>query len=158
MSLATPSSRKEGSRIGTDDAESEGDHAVSTGAVACEVAPDIEARPKLAKVHREPAHLAGQGHAGFRRPRVERPPLERSASPKSSAKQSDDGGDEQEDRVHCCLLNESTSLLLIVERAWFKSTNPTSRELSLNLSELRSSTAKTALRTGLVNSVVKISM
>src|SRR5215216_3856801 len=47
--------------------------------------------------------------------------------------QSDDGGDEQEDRVHCCLLNESSSLLLIVERARFKSTNPTSSEFSPDL-------------------------
>src|SRR5829696_1723367 len=45
----------------------------------------------------------------------------------------DDGGDEQEDRVHCCLLNESSSLLLIVERAWFKSTIPPPRERSPNL-------------------------
>jgi hypothetical protein len=36
--------------------------------------------------------------------------------------QRDDGGDEQEDRVHRSLLSESSSLLLIVERGWSKST------------------------------------
>jgi hypothetical protein len=101
-----PPGRK-GTRAGTDDAESEGDRAASTGVVAAwdrtwdGGAPGSE-REKRARSRPRPTPWRRARCASASLPEIERG-------------EGDQGGGEQEDRVHCLLLEQSSSLLLIVE-------------------------------------------
>jgi hypothetical protein len=78
-----PPGRK-GTRAGTDDAEGEGDHATSTGAVAHGSRLGWRRARKLAMTNRELARTIGQFHADCRRPRLDRV-ARVPASPRSSA-------------------------------------------------------------------------
>ena len=101
-----PPGRK-GTRAGTGDAEGEGDHATSTGAVAYGVAPGMEARPEVSDGSPRTRAL---GWAISRRSATPAARARRAGASLAEIErdESDQGGDEQEDGVHCFLLDSSS--------------------------------------------------
>jgi hypothetical protein len=90
---------KKGTRADTGDAEGEGDHATSTGVVADLGAPGMEARPE-ASCGAWRTRTLDWAISRRRPPPTGRPCCASAGLAKIERDEGDQGGDEQEDRIH----------------------------------------------------------